>query len=402
MDPTGSKIYYSNFAKKIFKKICFSSHGSIPLERKQRSKYERNSSASFSQLPFGITCKEELCSLKDISLRYIACNIKLADSFVGLPEIVGKEIFDACCKFGSLNPSSLEDWATVLNIFCEAYQHLILETLNLSGRHSFVNIDFEAILSFTHLKVLDLSHCKIGDNHPILVHLHSFHHLEYLSLSGNNFGVAGVKLLTQHNRRTRSGFRNLKFLKLNDNSAIRANVLPHIYTISHLNCILLDKTDSLLTALNSKVSFFGQCRHSLNFHGNLDFIVEKNILGRGWAIPILEKTISSLENQLSKKVSSNAERIKQSKGFYNKKPEPKKTFWSAHSAQNHLQDCGNAAVMRNLCMLVCRKSKTPADTVAAKRPSSLTESDENRGILLQYYMPSSKKKCDYDVSKFME
>ena len=217
MDPSGieaygSKIYYSNFAKNIFKKICFSSHGSISIEKKQRSKYS-NSKTTFSDPPSGLACKEELWSLKDISLRYIAYNIKLADSFVGLPEIVGKEIFDACCKVGSLEPSSSEDWATVLNIFCEAYQHLILKTLNLSGKHFFVNIDFETILSFTHLKVLDLSNCKIGDTHPILVHLHSFHHLESLSLSGNNFGVGGVKLLTQHNRRTRSGFRNLKFLR---------------------------------------------------------------------------------------------------------------------------------------------------------------------------------------------
>lgn len=402
MDGTGSetgqgKIYYSNFAKNIFKEICYSSNDNLISYQHRNVK---NISATNVNVTSATTMKRNcLTSLKHLALNFIAQNMSLVDSFVGLPDIIGKEIFDAYFSLQSLQSLTCQDWVTVFNVFCEAYSYLVLETLNLSGKYLFVNLEFESILCFTNLKAIDLSNCKIGDSHPILVQLHSFHDLEYLSLSENNIGVTGIKLLTQQNRRAKSGFHRLKFLKLNGNPAIRPNALPHLYTISNLHCILLDKTEILVAALNSKATFFSQCRHSLNFHGNLDYTIKKNVLGCGWAVPVLEQSILRIENRVSNKV--NKERRRANGKFYSKTPDQKTVFWSAHSPKNKLSDC-NSSVIRNLCMLVCRNSTLTSNTTATKRSNSSAATDENKDVLMQYYLPNSKRKCNYDISKFLE
>lgn len=102
-----------------------------------------------------------------ICLDFVARNIALVESLVGFPEIVGEQLFNHIYNYNNGLGQSLE----TLKLFSNAYGGLVLRSLSLAGQHLFVNNNLDFIQGFTALSGLDLSHCRLGDEHEIITHI---------------------------------------------------------------------------------------------------------------------------------------------------------------------------------------------------------------------------------------
>ena len=106
-------------------------------------------------------------SLRHICLRFVAANIEYVESLVGFPEVVGRALFSEVEKFGHLhldNPAC----SVTMQLFLDAYGAAILEHLTLRHAHLLIDQHFDLWQRFTHLRVLDLRGCHVGDGHDIL------------------------------------------------------------------------------------------------------------------------------------------------------------------------------------------------------------------------------------------
>ena len=108
-----------------------------------------------------------LFSLRTICISFIAVNIEHVDSLVGFPELVGKALFLEVEKGGHLylhNPHC----GVIMQLFLDAYHAAVLEHLTLGSAHLLINQHLDFWQRFTHLRILDLGGCRLGDGHDML------------------------------------------------------------------------------------------------------------------------------------------------------------------------------------------------------------------------------------------
>ncbi|XP_028667068.2 leucine-rich repeat-containing protein 42 isoform X3 [Erpetoichthys calabaricus] len=196
--------------------------------------------------------------LFDISLAFIAEHVQHIDSLIGFPEQVAKKLFFAVeerQKFVDPNVAT-----KALCLFNEAYGELMLKSLCLRNGYLLLSEKLQEIKSFQGLSCLDLSCCKLGDDHDFLDHLTSDNltSLLHLSLQDNCLSDRGLRKLTAPVRVMKRGLNNLKVLNLSCNPRISEAGVGYICCFKKLNSLDITGTaakmcKSLMTLLQSQL-----------------------------------------------------------------------------------------------------------------------------------------------------
>ncbi|XP_038650631.1 leucine-rich repeat-containing protein 42 isoform X1 [Scyliorhinus canicula] len=200
-------------------------------------------------------------SLFDVVLGFIADNIQHVDSLIGFPEQIAEKLFiavEARKKF--VDPDTSTE---ALLKFSEAYGSLVLRSLCLRDRCLMVSEKLEEIQSFRGLMCLDLSSCKLGDEHELLTHLTSetLVSLICLYLGDNGLSDSGLRKMTAPIRVKKKGLGNLEVLDLSDNPRISEHGIRYLCCFSKLRALAISGTGvapdcSSVQTIQSKLSLF--------------------------------------------------------------------------------------------------------------------------------------------------
>ncbi|XP_051867464.1 leucine-rich repeat-containing protein 42 isoform X1 [Pristis pectinata] len=200
-------------------------------------------------------------SLFDVVLAFIADNIQHVDSLIGFPEQIAEKLFIAVEARKKFVDSSTS--AKALFIFNEAYGSLVLQSLCLRERFMLVSEKLKEIQSFRGLRRLDLSSCKLGDDHELLRHLTSepLMSLALLYLGDNGLSDCGLQKMTAPVRVMRKGLGNLEVLDLSGNPRISGRGMPYVCCFSKLRALNISGTGvtpncSSIQMIQSKLSLF--------------------------------------------------------------------------------------------------------------------------------------------------
>ncbi|VDH90527.1 heat shock protein beta-11 [Mytilus galloprovincialis] len=100
-------------------------------------------------------------------IHYVADNLCYVDSFYGLPDLIAEQIFR---KAESLDKFDLDDKNSfhALSIFTTVYEDLIISSLNLCNQYLGVNFCQDRLNLLTSLREIDLTGCRLGDEHDFL------------------------------------------------------------------------------------------------------------------------------------------------------------------------------------------------------------------------------------------
>ncbi|XP_069794167.1 leucine-rich repeat-containing protein 42 isoform X2 [Narcine bancroftii] len=200
-------------------------------------------------------------SLFDVVLAFIADNIQHVDSLIGFPEQIAEKLFTAVeARKKFIDPSTS---AKALFIFIEAYGSLVLQSLCLRERFMLVSEKLKEIQFFRGLKCLDLSSCKLGDDHELFPYLTSEHlvSLILLYLGNNALSDGGLQKLTAPVRVMRKGLENLEVLDLSGNPRISKRGMQYLCCFSKLRALNITGTGvtpncSSIQMIQSKLSLF--------------------------------------------------------------------------------------------------------------------------------------------------
>lgn len=181
-------------------------------------------------------------SLFTLALDLIADNIQHVDSLLGFPEQVAERLFTAAEARQQFCPP--RSGLIALRKFTEAYGDLMLSSLCLRGKYLLVSEKLEEIKSFHGLRCLDLSCCKLGDEHELLGHLSSpaMDCLGELYLKDNCLSDIGLRKLTAPVRVLQRGLGKLTLLDVSCNRQITETGVTFLLVLSQLQ--FLDISDS--------------------------------------------------------------------------------------------------------------------------------------------------------------
>ncbi|XP_040216372.1 leucine-rich repeat-containing protein 42 [Rana temporaria] len=189
-------------------------------------------------------------SLFTLALDLIADNIQHVDSLLGFPEQIAERLFTAAESRQQF--SKPHSGLVALRKFTEAYGDLMLSSLCLRGKYLLVSEKLEEIKSFQDLCSLDLSCCKLGDDHELLQHITSdtLNSLRELYLRDNCLSDAGIRKMTAPVRILHRGLGSLTLLDLSCNSGITDVGLKFLFVFKQLQFLDLSDTgvqDSIVT-----------------------------------------------------------------------------------------------------------------------------------------------------------
>ncbi|XP_062835678.1 leucine-rich repeat-containing protein 42 isoform X1 [Anolis carolinensis] len=181
-------------------------------------------------------------SLFNLVLSYIADNMNHVDSLIGFPEQIAEKLFyaaDARQKF-----SDSRTGLCALQKFTEVYGSLVLQTLCLKKSYLVISEKLEEIKSFQGLVCLDLSCCKLGDDHDLLQHITNatLSSLVRLLLKDNCLSDAGLRKMTAPVRIMKRGLENLTVLDLSYNPEITHMGIGYLLSFKKLNYLDLSGT----------------------------------------------------------------------------------------------------------------------------------------------------------------
>lgn len=181
-------------------------------------------------------------SLFTLALDLIADNIQHVDSLLGFPEQVAERLFTASEARQQFCPP--QSGLIALRKFTEAYGELMLSSLCLRGKYLLVSEKLEEIKSFRGLHSLDLSCCKLGDEHELLGHLSSqaMDCLGALYLKDNCLSDIGLRKLTAPVRVLQRGLGKLTLLDVSCNPQITEMGATFLLVFKQLQ--FLDISDS--------------------------------------------------------------------------------------------------------------------------------------------------------------
>lgn len=200
-------------------------------------------------------------SLFDVVLAFIADNIQHVDSLIGFPEQIAEKLFTAVeARKKFIDPSTS---TMALITFGKAYGSLVLQSLCLRERVTLASERLKEIQSFCGLKCLDLSSCKLGDDHELLRHLtsESLMSLTTLYLGDNGLSDCGLQKMTAPVRVLRRGLGNLEVLDLSGNPRISSHGMLYVCCFSKLRALNISGTGvtpscSSIQLIQSKLSLF--------------------------------------------------------------------------------------------------------------------------------------------------
>ncbi|XP_069050115.1 leucine-rich repeat-containing protein 42 [Lepisosteus oculatus] len=187
-------------------------------------------------------------SLFDIVLIFVAENVQHLESLVGFPDQMAEKLFTAAEeKQKFLDP---DIGLRALQTFSTAYGNLVLGSLCLRNRFLLVSEKLEEIKVFRYLRSLDLSGCRLGDDHELLEHVtsESLCSLVQLSLADNCLSDHGLRKFTAPVRVLKRGLGNLELLDLSRNPIISERGIGSLSCFSKLRGLDISATGVKLGA----------------------------------------------------------------------------------------------------------------------------------------------------------
>ncbi|XP_062047366.1 leucine-rich repeat-containing protein 42 isoform X1 [Lepus europaeus] len=181
-------------------------------------------------------------SLFNLVLGFISDNVDHVDSLIGFPEQIAEKLFSAAeARQKFTEPGA---GLRALQKFTEAYGSLVLCSLCLRNRYLVISEKLEEIKSFRELTCLDLSCCKLGDDHELLEHLtnEALSSVTQLHLKDNCLSDAGVRKMTAPVRVMKRGLENLTLLDLSCNPEITDAGIGYLFSFRKLNCLDISGT----------------------------------------------------------------------------------------------------------------------------------------------------------------
>ncbi|KAI5938075.1 Leucine-rich repeat-containing protein 42 [Manis javanica] len=181
-------------------------------------------------------------SLFSLVLGFISDNVDHIDSLIGFPEQIAEKLFSAAeARRKFTEPGA---GLRALQKFTEAYGSLVLCSLCLRNRYLVISEKLEEIKSFRELTCLDLSCCKLGDEHELLEHLtnEALSSVTQLHLKDNCLSDAGVRKMTAPVRVMKRGLENLTLLDLSCNPEITDAGIGYLFSFRKLNCLDISGT----------------------------------------------------------------------------------------------------------------------------------------------------------------
>ncbi|KAM6124123.1 leucine-rich repeat-containing protein 42 [Pterocles gutturalis] len=181
-------------------------------------------------------------SLFSLVLGYISDNVDHIDSLIGFPEQIAEKLFSAAeARQKFTEPVT---GLRALQKFTEAYGSLVLCSLCLRNRYLVISEKLEEIKSFRELTCLDLSCCKLGDEHELLEHLtkEALSSVKRLLLKDNSLSDAGLRRMTAPIRVLKKGLENLSVLDLSCNPKITDVGIGYLLSFKKLNCLDISGT----------------------------------------------------------------------------------------------------------------------------------------------------------------
>ncbi|XP_032192572.1 leucine-rich repeat-containing protein 42-like [Mustela erminea] len=181
-------------------------------------------------------------SLFSLVLGFISDNVDHVDSLIGFPEQIAEKLFSAAeARQKFTEPGA---GLRALQKFTEAYGSLVLCSLCLRNRYLVISEKLEEIKSFRELTCLDLSCCKLGDEHELLEHLtnEALSSVTQLHLKDNCLSDAGVRKMTAPVRVMKRGLENLTLLDLSCNPEITDAGIGYLFSFRKLNCLDISGT----------------------------------------------------------------------------------------------------------------------------------------------------------------
>ncbi|XP_056149225.1 leucine-rich repeat-containing protein 42 isoform X1 [Lampris incognitus] len=190
-------------------------------------------------------------SLFDISLLFVADNVRHVDSLRGFPEQMGEKLFAAAEE--RLAFSHADAAARALRVFGDAYGELVLGSLCLRNSFCLLSERMDEIRAFRSLKSLDLFGCRLGDSHEIFQHLtsNSLVSLINLFIGGNGMSDVGLQRLTAPVRILKKGLNNLQLLDLSYNP-ISERGIGYLTCLSNLQNLDVSGTNLKLSTVLKK------------------------------------------------------------------------------------------------------------------------------------------------------
>ncbi|NXU47915.1 LRC42 protein, partial [Turnix velox] len=176
-------------------------------------------------------------SLFSLVLGYISDNVDHIDSLIGFPEQIAEKLFSAAeARQKFTEPVT---GLRALQKFTEAYGSLVLCSLCLRDRYLVISERLEEIKSFRELTSLDLSCCKLGDEHELLEHLtkEALSSIKRLLLKDNSLSDVGLRRMTAPVRVLKKGLENLLVLDLSCNPKITDVGIGYLLSFKKLNCL---------------------------------------------------------------------------------------------------------------------------------------------------------------------
>ncbi|XP_064624968.1 leucine-rich repeat-containing protein 42-like [Lineus longissimus] len=280
----------------------------------QQEQYDKPSCESQDDQNLDMMSQNPL-SLFEICTSYVAENVLLVDSFVGFPDDVGRKIFASCESkkvFDCLESKSIG----AMTLFDEAYCDAVLPSLDLTGCHRALGIHLEHFVIFTHLVEVDLTSCKLGDDHDMLSYLATLTCLTCLGLADNALTDDGVQRLTAPLRMFGKGPTSLRYLILSGNSTITKRVVRYLKCFKDLQHLDLSGTSLTIADLPF---LYDSLKMTLSKLTSTKYPLCST---EGWAANIVDKWKHHTAEPCSSKPKGTA-KLSNMSGFYGrKKPAP--------------------------------------------------------------------------------
>ena len=269
--------------------------------------------------------------LKTTCMNMIVDNILAVDSLEGIPELIGEELFNFCNAKGLFKSENAHVSPKILKIFTLAYKEAVLQTLNLSAQWMFVSMNSDFFHCFKHVETIDLSCCKIGDTHAILLYLSELSFLKKLFLHNNCLSIEGVKQLSVAHRRKKIGLESLEILRLDGNLHVNANAVLYLSSLPNLKIIIFTDNGNFSKMLKfldkRKVKNFGMCPYPA-LHHKAEWECN-NCSNVGWAASVIECHLQEVKKYMQRDLSQHK--------INNSSP----SFYSRHSKKVKKTSCSS-------------------------------------------------------------
>lgn len=235
--------------------------------------------------------KEKIClkegSLFNMCLKFMTINIDLIDSLVGMPEIIGEQLFSYMIKEKIFNFEISKDGSLSANdlfkvrklaVFGEAYNDLILKSLTLDGVP--LNFNFMPLIcNFQFIVELDLSGRKLPSELFSIVA--TFACLEKLILQDTKLTDECVTKLTLPYRIYKENPQSLEIVDIKNNKNVSNGSLELLLNFKNLKLLNLTGTSvSLNFELVYELKQFG-------WQISRDEPTYSYPINSGWAEPII-------------------------------------------------------------------------------------------------------------------